>query len=319
MFRIHELLANWVVYNLLNLKAGERLTEAIHFFIYDTLKIFTLLVVIIFLISFVRSYFPLEKTRRILSRYKTFSYPLAAFLGVFTPFCSCSAVPMFIGFVEAGIPIGSAFSFLVASPMVNEIAIGLLLAIFGWKATLLYITLGLVVAVIAGIFIDTINPRSLIADYVFEIKIEHQEKERSLSIDERVKFAWSTVKEILSKVWLYILVAIAIGGFIHGYVPESLIENIMKKGNIWSVPLAVLLGIPLYSNSAGILPVIQALVNKGVPIGTALAFMMATTALSFPEFLILKQIMKTRLIVIFASIVGVSIIFVGYFFNFFLN
>ncbi len=314
MFKIYEILADYIVYSLFGLPKGTHLSDAVHFFIYDSLKIFTLLIVIIFVIFFIRSYFPLEKTRRILSKHRAIAYPLSAGLGVLTPFCSCSAVPMFIGFVEAGIPIGAAFTFLVASPMVNEIAIGLLFAIFGLKATLFYIAFGIVVAVIAGFLIDMFNPRSLIADYVFQVKMG-ETKEKEMSFKERIDFAWGNVKEIVGKIWIYILIAIAIGGFIHGYVPQELMEKVMKGSNIWSVPLAVLIGIPLYSNSAGILPVIQALVEKGVPIGTALAFMMATTALSFPEFLILKQIMKVKLIAIFASIVGVSIIIVGYLFN----
>jgi len=314
MFEIYDKLADFLVYELFKMPQGERLSEAIHFFIYDSLKIFTLLVVVIFAISFLRSYFPLEKTRHILSKHKAFSLPLAAFLGVLTPFCSCSAVPMFIGFVEAGIPLGAAFTFLVASPMVNEIAIGLLFSLFGLKVTVLYIAFGIVVAIIAGFIIEKINPKDLIAEYVFEVKMgESQEKE--LSFKERINFAFRAVKEIIGKIWIYILIAIGIGGFIHGYVPQDLIENISKTSGIFGVPLAVLLGIPLYSNAAGVLPVVQPLIEKGVPIGTALALMMSITALSFPEFLILKQIMKVKLIVIFASIVGISIIIAGYLFN----
>jgi len=264
MFEVYNKLANFFVYELFKFPQGERISEALHFFIYDSLKIFTLLTVVIFVVSFLRSYLPIEKTKHILSKHKAFSLPLSAFLGVLTPFCSCSAVPMFIGFIEAGIPIGAAFTFLVASPMVNEIAIGLLFSIFG---------------------------------------------------KERINFAFSTVKEIIGKIWIYILIAIGIGGFIHGYIPQDLVEKISSTSGILGVPLAVLLGIPLYSNAAGVLPVVQPLIEKGIPIGTALALMMSITALSFPEFLILKQIMKVKLIVIFASIVGVSIIISGYLFN----
>ncbi|MCX7759863.1 MAG: permease [Hydrogenothermaceae bacterium] len=314
MFEIYDKLADFIVFDVLKLEAGSKLTEALHFFVYDTLKIFTLLTLVIFSISFLRSYFPIEKTRKILSKHKAISLPLAAFLGVLTPFCSCSAIPMFIGFIEAGIPLGAAFAFLVASPMVNEIAIGLLFSTFGLKVTLVYIIFGIAVAIIAGLVIEKINPRDLIADYIFEIKMgETQEKEQTFR--DRVNFALNNVKDILKKIWIYIVVAIGIGGFIHGYVPADLIENISKAAGILGVPIVTILGIPLYSNAAGTLPIIQPLIEKGVPIGTALAFMMSITALSFPEFLILKQIMKIKLIVIFALIVGISIIIAGYIFN----
>lgn len=315
MFKLYEVFADLVVYQLLGLKPGERLSEALHFFIYDTLKIFMLLVVIIFTISFIRSFFPLEKTRRILAKHKAFSLPLAAFLGVLTPFCSCSAVPMFIGFVEVGIPLEAAFTFLVASPMVNEIAVGILFSLFGLKITLLYVGLGMLVAIVSGYVIGKLNPRELIADYVFEIKIG-ETKEQEMGFKDRIRFAWENVKNIIGKVWLFILVAIGIGGFIHGYVPKDLVEKVAKTAGFLSIPLVVLIGIPLYSNAAGVLPLVQPLIEKGVPIGTALAFMMATTALSLPEFMILKQIMKTKLIVIFASVVGISIMVVGYIINF---
>ena len=315
MFELYDTFADYVVYQLLGLQAGQRLAQALHFFIYDTLKIFTLLAVIIFTISFIRSFFPLEKTRRILAKHKAFSLPLAAFLGVLTPFCSCSAVPMFIGFVEAGIPLEAAFTFLVASPMVNEIAVGILFSLFGLKVTLLYIGLGIIVAIVSGYIIGKLNPRELIADYVFEIKMG-EAQEKSMSFRDRIRFAWENVKSIIGKIWLFILVAIGIGGFIHGYVPQNIVERIAKTAGLFSIPLVVLVGIPLYSNAAGVLPLVQPLIEKGVPVGTALAFMMATTALSFPEFMILKQIMKIKLIVIFASVVGISIIVVGYLMNF---
>lgn len=315
MFEIYQNISDYITYDLFSLGKDMKLSKAINFFIYDTLKIFTLLVLIVFLISMVRSYFPLEKTRNVLSKNKKYAYPLAAFLGVLTPFCSCSAVPMFIGFVEAGIPLGAAFTFLVASPMVNEIALGLLISTFGIKLAFFYVGFGIIVSIFAGFIIDRINPRDLILDYVFEMKMG-QTKEKSLTFKQRVEFALSNVKDILEKIYVYILIAIGIGGFIHGYVPEEMLQTITKSSQIWSVPLAVLIGVPLYSNSAGIIPVIQVLVEKGVPVGTALAFMMATTALSLPEFIILKQIMKIKLIVIFATIISVSIVVVGYLINF---
>jgi len=235
-------------------------------------------------------------------------------LGIFTPFCSCSAVPMFIGFVEAGIPLGAAFAFLVASPMVNEVALGLLFASFGYKVALAYVVFGVSVAIFSGFIIERLNPRHLIEDYVFELKFgEVQEKE--ISFKDRINFALGNLKEILKKVSPYIIVAIGVGSFIHNYVPEETVRKLMNSAGFLSVPVAVLIGVPLYSNSAGILPVIQALIEKGVPIGTALSFMMATTALSAPEFVILKQIMKPKLIFMFAGIVSISIVIAGYLFN----
>jgi len=314
MFELYDAFAHYVVVNLLGLSPNQRLYGVFHFFIYDTLKIFTLLALIIFVISFIRSYFPLEKTRRILSKQKALAIPLSAVLGVFTPFCSCSAVPMFIGFVEAGIPLGAAFAFLVASPMVNEVALGLLFASFGYKVALAYVVFGVSVAIFSGFIIERLNPRHLIEDYVFELKFgDVQEKE--ISFKDRINFALGNLKEILKKVSPYIIVAIGVGSFIHNYVPEETVRELMKSAGFLSVPVAVLVGVPLYSNSAGVLPVIQALIEKGVPIGTALSFMMATTALSVPEFVILKQIMKPKLIFMFAGIVSISIVIAGYLFN----
>ena len=315
MFEIYDSIANFIAKEVFRLNQGDKIYQAIHFFVYDTLKIFTLLTLIIFVVSLIRSYFPIEKTRRILSKHKAVAIPLSAVLGVFTPFCSCSAVPMFIGFVEAGIPLGAAFSFLVSSPMVNEIALGLLFASFGFKVALAYVVFGVSVAIVSGFLIEKMNPRHLVEDYVFELQFgETQEKE--MSFKERIDFAVQNVKDILKRISIYIVVAIGVGSFIHGYVPEETIRNIMSSTGFLSIPLAVIIGVPLYSNSAGVLPVIQALIGKGVPIGTALAFMMATTALSVPEFVILKQIMKPKLIAVFAFIVAVSIIVAGYLFNF---
>ncbi len=315
MFEIYEHISNYMVYSLLSMEKGERLSEALEFFIHDSLKIFTLLTIIIFVISFIRSYFPIERTRDILSKNKTIAMPLAAFLGVLTPFCSCSAVPMFIGFVEAGISLSAAFTFLVASPMVNEIALGMLLSLFGLKIAIAYLLFGVLVAMFSGFLIGRLDPKRVIESYVFEVKLGAQSRQ-SMTMKDRIEHSINNVKQIIGRIWIYIIVAIFIGGFIHGYVPQDFVEGIVKSGGLLAVPLATLIGIPLYSNSVGILPVIQALISKGVPIGTALAFMMATTALSFPEFIILKQIMKPRLIAIFATIVGSSIIVAGYLINF---
>ncbi|WP_340691161.1 permease [Hydrogenobacter thermophilus] len=314
MFEIYKSLADYLVYQVLHLPPNQQLALTFHFFIYDTLKIFTLLTLVIFLISLVRSYFPIEKTRHILSKHRVVALPLAALLGVVTPFCSCSAVPMFIGFVEAGIPLSAAFTFLVASPMVNEVALGLLISVFGFKVAAAYLTFGIAVAMLSVFLIGKLKPENLVGDYIFQLKVG-ETKERELTLKERLNYAAENVKAIMSKIWLYITVAIFIGGFIHGYVPENFVEDVVKGASFLSVPLAVAIGIPLYSNSAGILPVIQALISKGVPLGTALAFMMATTALSLPEFMILKQVMKPKLIAMFAIIVATSIVMAGYLFN----
>lgn len=315
MFEIYESLADYLVFQVFHLPPDQRLTQAIHFFIYDSLKIFTLLTLVIFIISFIRSYFPIERTRRILSKHKVVALPLSALLGVVTPFCSCSAVPMFIGFVEAGIPLSAAFTFLVASPMVNEVALGLLISVFGLKVAVVYLVFGMAVAMLSGFLIGKLKPENLVEDYIFQLKVG-EANERELTLKERLNYAVKNVKAIVSRIWLYIIVAIGIGGFIHGYVPENFLEGVLKGIGFLSVPLAVVIGVPLYSNSAGILPVMQALISKGVPLGTALAFMMATTALSLPEFMILKQVMKPKLIAMFVGIVSTSIVIAGYLFNF---
>ncbi len=309
-------ISQYITYGLLKLEHKSHLADAVDFFIYDTTKIFLLLSVIIFVISVLRSYFPPEKTRRILSHKKLFiGNILAALLGVVTPFCSCSAVPLFIGFVEAGIPIGVTFSFLISSPMVNEIAIVLLFGLFGWKVTALYIGTGLLVAIFGGIIIGKLKLERWVEEYVYTFHNGQGYEIHKQTFRERLECAKDSTKDILKRIWLYILIAIGIGGFIHGYVPENFLVHYAGKGNFFAVPIAVLIGVPLYSNAAGVIPIVYALMEKGLGMGTVLSFMMAVTALSFPEMIILRKVLKIQLLSIFVGIMTVTIIAVGYLFN----
>jgi uncharacterized protein len=308
--------SKYVVYDLFKLSQNTHFSGALEFFIYDTIKIFLLLSVIIFAISFIRSFFPPEKTRKILSHKKEFiGNILAALLGVATPFCSCSAVPLFIGFVEGGVPLGVTFSFLISSPMVNEVAIVLLFGLFGWKITAIYIGTGLTVALIGGYVIGKLKLEKWVEEYVYSMHMGEGQVVTRLTFKDRIDYAKSNTKEILGKIWLYVIIAIAIGGFIHGYVPEDFLVKYAGKGNIFAVPIAVALGVPLYSNAAGVIPIVYALMQKGVTMGTALAFMMAVTALSLPEMIILRKVLKIKLLAVFVGIMTVTIIAVGYLFN----
>jgi uncharacterized protein len=304
-----------IVYSFLGLQPKTHLGDALNFFIYDTIKIFILLSVIIFIVAIIRSYFSPEKTRRILSRKRQYvGNGLAGLLGIVTPFCSCSAVPLFIGFVESGVPLGVTFSFLISSPMINEVALFLLFGLLGWKIALLYIGTGLLVSIIAGIAIGKLKMEKYVQDYVYQLKAGNVEIARQ-NFKEKIKYAWDYTKDLLKRIWPYILAGVGVGGFIHGYVPSDFLLKYAGSGNPFAVPIAVLMGVPLYSNAAGIIPVVQALMGKGMPIGTVLAFMMAVTALSFPEAVILKNVLKTRLLLVFFGIIAVAIIGVGYLFN----
>ncbi len=295
---------------------GSKLSSALDFFLYDTAKIFILLAVIIFAISFIRSFFPPERTRGILSHKKEFiGNILAALLGVVTPFCSCSAVPLFIGFVEGGVPLGVTFSFLISSPMVNEVAIVLLWGLFGWKITAIYIGTGLLVAIIGGLIIGKLKLERWVEEYVYTMHLGEAQQVLTQTFRERIEYAKFNTKDILGKIWLFVLIAIGIGGFIHGYVPEDFLVRYAGKGNWYAVPLAVLLGVPLYSNAAGVIPIVYALMQKGLTMGTTLAFMMAVTALSLPEMIILRKVLKVRLLAVFVGIMTVTIMAVGYLFN----
>ncbi len=307
--------ADYVVYKLLKLPQGGHAGEALNFFIYDSIKIFLLLAAIVFAVAVIRAYFPPEKTKRILAHKKEYiGNVLAALLGIVTPFCSCSAVPLFIGFVEAGIPLGVTFSFLISSPMVNEIALIMLWGLFGWKIALIYTGTGVVLAIISGIVIGRLKMEKYVQEYVWQIKAGNAETIQT-NFREKLAYARTYTAELLKRIWPYVLIGIALGGIVHGYIPTDFVVKYAGRDNPFAVLVAVLIGIPLYSNAAGMIPVVQALVGKGMAMGTVLAFMMSVTAISFPEAVILKNVLKMRLIYTFFGIVAVGIIIVGYLFN----
>ena len=307
---------SYITHNLLALEKGSQFAGALQFFIYDTIKIFLLLSVIIFVVSMIRSYFPPERTKEMLSHKTTFiGNVLAALLGVATPFCSCSAVPLFIGFVEAGIPLGVTFSFLISSPMVNEVAVVLLWGLFGWKIATIYIGTGLVVAITGGFIIGKLRLERWVEEYVYQFRTGGGQEVSKPSLAERLQYAKLSTVDILRRVWLFVVIAIGIGGFIHGYVPQDFLVSYAGPQNPFAVPLAVALGVPLYASAAGIVPIVYALMEKGLSVGTVLAFMMAVTALSLPEMIILRKVLKKQLLAVFVGIMTVTIIAVGYLFN----
>ncbi|MEI6046109.1 MAG: permease [Chloroflexota bacterium] len=316
-YNIIEPLANWVAFSLLGLERGSHLGEAVAFFLYDVPKLLLLLSGMIFVITIIRSFFSPEQTRAFLGgKREGVGNVLAASLGVVTPFCSCSAVPLFIGFVESGIPLGVTFSFLVAAPLVNEVALVMLFGLFGWKVALLYMVSGLIIAVLAGVIIGRLKLERYVEDFVWQIKIGKEALDISKPAwPQRLKLGWQSTKEIVGKVWLYVIVGIAVGAGIHGYVPESALVEIMGKDSWWSIPAAVGLGVPLYSNAAGVMPIVSALMEKGAALGTVLAFMMAVVGLSLPEMLILRRVLKPQLIGIFIAVVAIGITLTGYLFN----
>ena len=302
---------------LLPIERGSRLGGALQFFLYDTPKVLLLLTGIVFAMGVVNSYFTPERTRAILAgRTEGAANVMAASLGIVTPFCSCSAVPLFIGFVQAGVPLGVTFSFLIAAPMVNEVALTLLFGLFGWKIALLYLGLGLSVAILAGWVIGRLKMETHLEDWVRDMpRVEATAGENALALGERIDAGFASVREIVGRVWPYILGGIAIGAAIHGYVPQDFMASIMGREAWWAVPLAVLVGIPMYANAAGVIPIVQALLAKGAALGTVLAFMMSVIALSLPEMVILRKVLKLRLIGVFIGVVAVGILIVGYVFN----
>ncbi len=296
---------------------ASHLGGALQFFLYDTPKVLLLLTGVVFVMGMANSYFTPERTRALLAgRAEGVANVMAASLGVVTPFCSCSAVPLFIGFVQAGVPLGVTFSFLISAPMVNEVALTLLLGMFGWRVALLYLGLGLGVAIVAGWIIGRLRMESSLEDWVREMpRVTAHAADAPLALGERIDAGVASVRDIVGKVWPYILAGIAIGAAIHGYVPETFMASFMGKDTWWTVPLAVLIGIPMYTNAAGVIPIVQALLAKGAALGTVLAFMMSVIALSLPEMVILRKILKLRLIVTFVAVVAAGILMVGYVFN----
>ena len=321
MFYPLELLANWLTHSVFKIIPGTHLADALNFFIADVLKIFILLFVIIFIVSFIRTYLPPEKVRLFLAKKnKLVAHILASLIGIVTPFCSCSAIPLFLGFVEAGVPLGVTFSFLISSPMINEVALVLLFGLFGWKIALIYVLSGLIIAIISGLIIGRMKVENLVADFVWQNKLkENLPILKKLNRKERIDFALKYAVDIIKRVWPYILIGVGLGAWIHGFVPADFLAQYAGADKWYAVPLVVLIGIPLYSNAAGIIPLLGALTEKGMAMGTVLAFMMSVTALSLPEFFILNKVMKIKLIVIFASIVGAGIILTGFLFNFILK
>jgi uncharacterized protein len=317
IYRRLDSFSTWVTYDVIHITADTHLGDAVAFLCLDIPKVFMLLILVIFGVGILRSFFNPERTRTILAGKREFLGDiLAALLGVVTPFCSCSAVPLFIGFVEAGIPIGVTFAFLISAPMVNEIALVLLFGLFGWQIALIYLSMGLLIAILTGIIIGRLNMEHQVEDWVYEIRMGQTPAQlQQLSWMARVDYGLYQVKEIVGRVWLYIVLGIGAGAAIHGYVPEGFMAAIMGKQAWWSVPAAVLLGAPLYSNAAGIIPVVQALLEKGAALGTVLAFMMSIIALSFPEVVILRKVLKPKLIAVFVGVVALGIISVGFIFN----
>lgn len=310
--------ANWLTYELIGLDASSHWGQAVAFFLYDVPKILLLLAGMIFVVSTVRTFFSVEHTRQLLGgKRQGIGNGLAALLGVVTPFCSCSAVPLFIGFVESGIPLGVTFSFLIAAPMVNEVALVMLFGLFGWWVAALYLGTGLLVAIGAGLLIGRIpNVEAGVEEFVWQIKVGQRSIDtQQMGWPQRFTTAWQSTREIVSKVWLYVVVGIAVGAVIHGYVPEAALASILGKEAWWSVPLGVIIGVPMYSNAAGIIPVVHALMEKGAALGTVLAFMMSVVALSLPEMIILRRVLKPRLIATFVGIVAGGIVLMGYLFN----
>ncbi|MGZ6317046.1 MAG: permease [Anaerolineales bacterium] len=315
-YNVIQPLADWVAYGALSLPVDSRLGQALAFFLYDIPKILLLLSGMIFVISIIRTFFSAERTRALLGgKHEGVGNVLAAMLGIVTPFCSCSAVPLFIGFVESGIPLGVTFSFLIAAPTINEVAVVMLFGLFGWKVTGLYIASGLLIAVVAGFIIGRLHMERYVEDFVWSAQGEADVRLEHLTWDTRIQRAWESVKDIVGKVWLYVVAAIAVGAAIHGYVPESALAGAMGRQAWWSVPAAVLIGIPLYSNAAGMIPIVAALIEKGASLGTALAFMMAVVGLSLPEAIILRRVLKLRLLVTYFGIIAIAILLIGYLFN----
>ena len=322
MFDWIQNIANWLVYDILNLDMGHNLAEALNFFIYDTIKILILLFVVIFFMGIVNSYFPIDKVKNYLSRNKLYGlqYLMASLFGVVTPFCSCSSVPLFIGFVRGGIPLGVTFAFLITSPLVNEVAIGLFIGLFGLKTTIIYVVSGVLLGTVSGIILQNLKLERHLTPWVKEVMVNAQREQdifqsEKQTLNQRLPIIWAEVLKIIKGVIPYVLIGIAIGGLMHGYIPEGFFEKYMDKGNLFAVPIATVLAVPMYSNASGILPVVQVLVAKGIPLGTAIAFMMAVVGLSLPEAMLLKKVMTLKLIAIFFGVVTLCIIISGYLFN----
>lgn len=321
MFDWVQNLANWLIYDVFNLAKGSKLGDTLNFFVFDSIKIFLLLFFITILMGAINSYFPIEKVRDALQKRKWygFDYFIASFFGTITPFCSCSSVPLFIGFVQGGIPLGVTLAFLISSPLVDAVTVAMFLGMFGLRTTLIYVISGIILSMIAGFILGKMKMEPLLTDWVKNIIKNKQEAsnflEEKKSFQERVPDIFREAFEIIKGVWIYILIGVGIGGLMHGYIPTGFFEQYITEDNPFAVPIAVLVGVPMYSNTAGILPIMQVLVEKGIPLGTVIAFSMAVVALSIPEGLLLKKIMTTKMLAIFFTVVSLCIIISGYIFN----
>lgn len=314
---LHEI-ADFIVFRIFQMTPEKHMTETLRFFIYEVPKVMMLLVLIIFIVGIVRTYFSPERTRKALEGKSLFTgNVMAALLGIVTPFCSCSAIPLFLGFVEAGIPLGVTFSFLIAAPMINEVALVLLIGLFGWKVALIYVLTGLSIAILAGFTLEKLNLSRYVADWVYKTHSKQQlEEDLKMTFEQRISAGGEVVREIVGKIWIYILLGIAVGAGAHGFVPDEYLAGALGNQNWYSVPLAILVGIPLYSNAAGIIPIVSVLIEKGVTLGTALAFMMSVIGLSLPEIIILKKVLRWQLIGVFVGVVALGIVIVGLIFNY---
>ena len=321
MFYPIQIFADWLTYNIFNIKPESHLGSSVNFFIYDSLKILILLLIINYFMAIVRYYLPVEKLRDFLASRKWYGldYFMGAIFGTITPFCSCSSIPLFIGFLQARIPLGVTFSFLITSPLVNEVAVVLFLGLFGLKITILYVTAAILLGMIGGFILGKLKLEKYVEDYIWQIKSKKIDLEKEkIPFSKLLKIFWNEGFEITKKITIYVLIGIGVGAIIHGFVPTGFFEKYITAENIFAVPIAVILAVPMYANSVGVIPIIQSLVEKGIPIGTALSFMMAIVGLSLPEALILKKVMKTKLLLYFFSIVTICIIIIGYIFNAFL-
>jgi uncharacterized membrane protein YraQ (UPF0718 family) len=310
-------MARWLTYTLLGLPTATRFSSAVEFLIFEVPKVMLLLTAVVFAVGIVRSYFTPERTRRILAGTReSVGTVLAALLGVVTPFCSCSAVPLFLGFVTAGVPLGVTFSFLISAPMVNEVALVLLFGLFGWKVATIYMTTGLVIAIASGWTIGRLGMEDQLESWVRQVRAGNSDSPIAvLGWRDRIRFGLEALRDIVGKVWLYVVAGIAVGAAIHGWVPTNFMASFMGKDVWWAVPLVVLIGIPMYSNAAGIIPIVQALLEKGAALGTVLAFMMSVISISTPEVIILRRVLRPKLIAVFVGVVTVGILFVGFLFN----
>ena len=322
MFDWLEDMARWLVYGVLGMDPGAHLAQALEFFIYDSIKILLLLFTVVFLMGIVNSYFPIDRVKNYLSRNKLYGteYFMASLFGAVTPFCSCSSVPLFIGFVRGGIPLGVTFAFLVTSPLVNEVAIGLFVGLFGLRTTAVYVLSGVLLGTVSGILLQKMRLEHLLTPWVKEVLANAQREqdrfeEEKQTFGQRLPIIWREALKILKGVLPYVIIGIAIGGLMHGYIPEGFFEKYLDKDNLFAVPIATILAVPMYSNASGILPIVQVLVDKGIPLGTAIAFMMGVVGLSLPEAMLLKKVMTLKLIGIFFGVVTLCIILSGYLFN----